>query len=228
MVILWVGGSATLIAGGALLGCLVTSAAVYALAFRGGTHGVRLVLVGVGVSALLESVNAFLITRARLEEAATAQVWMIGSLNGRGWHHVVPLAIAAAVLLPLAFAWARRLGMLTMGDEMASSAGIPVERSRVVLLAAAILLAAAATAAAGPVAFIALAAPQLAVRLTRSPEVSLVASAAMGALLMTGSDLAAQRILADTPLPVGVLTAGVGGAYLCWLLVHEWRRGRAG
>lgn len=228
IVILAVGGSATLIAGGALLGCLVTSAAVYVLAFRGGTHGVRLVLVGVGVSALLESVNAFLITRARLEEAATAQVWMIGSLNGRGWHHVVPLAIAVAVLLPLAFAWARRLGMLTMGDEVASSAGIPVERSRVVLLAAAILLAAAATAAAGPVAFIALAAPQLAVRLTRSPEVSLVASAAMGAFLMTGSDLAAQRILADTPLPVGVLTAGVGGAYLCWLLVHEWRRGRAG
>ena len=226
VVILVVGGSATTTAFGALIGCLVTSAAVYLLAFKGGTHGIRLVLVGVGVSAMLNAVNSYLITRARLEDAATAQVWMIGSLNGRGWQHVVPLGVTIAVLLPAALALGRRLSMLAVGDEMASSQGVPVERTRAALLVVAILLVAMATAATGPVAFIALAAPQLAARLTRSPDVGLVAAAAMGAFLLTGSDWAAQRVLAPTVLPVGMLTAAIGGMYLTWLLAHEWRRGR--
>jgi iron complex transport system permease protein len=226
VMILVVGGSAGMVALGGLAGCLITSLAVYLLAFRGGTHGLRLVLVGVGVSAMLGAANSYLLVRGRLQDAATAQVWMIGSLNGRGWQHVAPLALAMAVLLPLTLAFGRRLSALTMGDAMASSLGVPVERSRAVLLVAAILLVAAATAASGPVAFVALAAPQLALRLTRSPDVGLVAPAAMGAVLMTGSDWAAQRMLAPTVLPVGVLTAAIGGVYLTWLLAHEWRRGR--
>jgi iron complex transport system permease protein len=227
VVILLIGGSAASISLGALAGCLVTSLAVYLLAFRGGTRGIRLVLVGVGVSAMLNAVNSFLITRARLEDAASAQVWLIGSLNGRGWQHVVPLAVTVAALMPVALAFGRRLTMLGMGDEVASSHGVPVERTRTILLLVAILLVAMATASTGPVAFIALAAPQLALRLTGSPDTGLMAAAAMGALLMTASDWAAQRVLAPTSLPVGVLTAAIGGVYLTWLLAHEWRRGRA-
>ena len=85
-----------------------------------------------------------------------------------------------------------------------------------------------ATAAAGPVAFVALAAPQLARRLTRSPGAGLLPAAAMGALLLAAQRLArAARPRADVgTLPVGVVTGAIGGAYLIWLLVREWRRGR--
>jgi iron complex transport system permease protein len=84
-----------------------------------------------------------------------------------------------------------------------------------------------ATSAAGPIPFVALAAPQLARRLTRSPEPGIGTSAAMGAALTAGADwLADGRVLPGTPLPVGVLTAALGGGYLLWLLVKERRAGR--
>jgi iron complex transport system permease protein len=225
--ILLVGGGALQVAAGALLGCLVTSVTVYALAFRPpGVQLVRLVLMGIGIAAMLEAFNSFLIIRARLEEAHAAQLWLVGSLGGRGWEHVWPVAAALAVLLPLAVQHGRRLGMLTLGDETAALHGVPVERTRLVLLGVAVALAAVATAAAGPVAFIALAAPQLAVRLTRSSGPGLLPAAAMGAFLLTASDWVAQRALASTPLPVGVATGAVGGCYLIWLLATEWRRVR--
>ena len=182
--------------------------------------------MGIGVAAMLEAFNSFLIIRARLEAAQAAQLWLIGSLSGRGWEHVWPVAAALAVLLPLAVHHGRRLTMLTLGDETAALHGVPVERSRLVLLGVGVALAAVATAAAGPVAFIALAAPQLAVRLTRSSGPGLLPAAAMGALLLVASDWVAQRALPGTPLPVGVATGAVGGAYLVWLLASEWRRVR--
>ena len=113
------------------------------------------------------------------------------------------MAAALAVLLPLAVHHGRRLTMLTLGDETAALHGVPVERSRLVLLGVGVALAAVATAAAGPVAFIALAAPQLAVRLTRSSGSGLLPAAAMGALLLVASDWVAQRALPGSPLPVG-------------------------
>jgi iron complex transport system permease protein len=95
-----------------------------------------------------------------------------------------------------------------------------------VLALTGVVLAAAATAAAGPVGFVALVAPQLAARLARSPGPGLVPAAAMGAVLVAGSDWVAQRALTDVQLPVGVVTGALGGAYLTWLLAREWHRGR--
>lgn len=198
---------------------------VYALAFRrGGVPMAKLVLTGVGVAAMLEAFNSFLIIRARLEEAAAAQLWLVGSLNGRGWEHVGPVLVATAALVPAALLLGRRLSMLTLGDDVAALSGVRVERSRVLLLVIAVALVAVATAACGPVAFVALAAPQLAARLTRSSGPGLVPAAAMGAFLLIASDWVAQRALPGTPLPVGVVTGALGGAYLVWLLAREWRR----
>ncbi|SDJ17870.1 FecCD family ABC transporter permease [Nonomuraea jiangxiensis] len=217
------GGTATQIAGGALAGCMVTALLVYALAFRRGVQGYRLVLVGIGVNALLVAVNSYLLTRANINDAATAGAWLTGSLSGRGWDHAVPVALALAVLLPMCAAVARPMRMIEMGDDAARSMGIRVEAVRAVAITAGVLLAGVATAAAGPVVFVALAAPQLARRLTRSPGVTLGASALMGAVLLTAADLAAQRLLAPTQLPVGVLTAAIGGTYLALLLRKERR-----
>ncbi|NUP00269.1 MAG: iron chelate uptake ABC transporter family permease subunit [Nonomuraea sp.] len=212
------GGSAMTIAGGALAGCVVTALLVYALAFRRGVQGYRLVLVGIGANTLLLAVNNYLLTRANINDAATAGAWLTGSLGGRGWNHALPVGLALVVLLPVCALIARPMRMIEMGDDAAKAMGVNVEAVRAVAIAAGVLLTGVATAAAGPVVFVALAAPQIARRLTRSPGVTIGASALMGAVLLTASDLVAQRLLAPTQLPVGVVTAAVGGTYLALLL----------
>ncbi|MER5178124.1 iron chelate uptake ABC transporter family permease subunit [Streptomyces sp. NPDC002896] len=219
-------GSALQVAGGSLVGGLVTGLAIYVLAWKRGVHGYRLVLVGIGVSAVVTAVNGYLLTKADLVDAARAIVWMTGSLNGRGWEQVWPLLGLCAVLVPLVLANARPLRMLEMGDDVAYALGVRVERTRMVLMLAAVLLTAAATAAAGPVSFVALTAPQLARRLTRSPGPNLVPAMCMGAALLIVADWASQRAFGADQLPVGVVTGVLGGVYLLWLLVTERKAGR--
>ncbi|MFD9959499.1 FecCD family ABC transporter permease [Amycolatopsis sp. NPDC058986] len=226
LVIVLAHGGMLEIAAGALAGGLLTALVVGLLAARRGVQGFRLILVGIGVSAMLVAANKYLITRASVPDAVSAQAWLVGGLNGRGWEHVVPMLIAVAILLPLAFGYGRRLALLEMGDDSAKGLGVPVERSRIVLIAVSIGLASVATAAAGPITFLALAAPQLAKRLARSARPALGSAALLGALLLVGSDLVTQRVFGEEGLPVGIVTGGIGGLYLIWLLSHEWRRNR--
>ena len=224
LVILVLDGRGPPIAIGAIVGCVATSVAVYLLAFRHGAQAFRLILMGIGVSALLDSLNSFLILRARLSDALLAQVWLIGSVGGRSFTDVALVGIPLAAALPVLLYFSRHLSMLNLGDETAALNGVPVERSRATLALGAVVLAATATAAAGPVAFVALAAPHLAARLTRAPGPGLLPAAAIGAVLMVASDWIAQRVLPSRDVPVGVVTAALGGAYLTWLLAREWRR----
>ncbi|MEX5632982.1 FecCD family ABC transporter permease [Parafrankia sp. FMc2] len=209
---------------GALLGGVATAVAIYLLSFRRGVAGPRLILVGIGMASMLTAVNSYLIARATLGDAITAQTWLLGSLNRRSWDNVRPLAIAMAVLLPVAFYLSRRLSMLAMGTDTARALGVPVERTRLALLGTGAALAACATAAAGPIGFVALAAPQLARHLTRTAGAGLLPAALLGALLVAAGDLAAQRAFAPSQLPVGVATNAVGGLYLVWLLSRQRRR----
>ncbi|MFG2892306.1 FecCD family ABC transporter permease [Streptomyces sp. NPDC048248] len=226
-VIIVLHGSMTQIAIGALLGGLATAGAVYLLMLGRGLQGFRLVVVGIGVSALLLAVNSYLITRATWQEALEAQAWLIGSLSNRGWQHASAIGLAVAVLLPLAVVLARRLSLVEMGDTTAMALGVNVARTRTAMLVISVALAAFATAVTGPIWFIALAAPQLARRLGRSSGPALLPSALMGALLLALSDLVVQRVFAPTLLPVGTATGTIGGLYLIWLLITESRKSRA-
>lgn len=219
-------GSAAEVAVGALVGGLVAGLAVYLLAYKQGIHGYRLVLVGIGASAMLIAVIQYLLTKAQLVEATSAMVWLTGSLAGRDWAQVWPLLATCAVLFPLVLGQSRALRMIEMGDDAAYAVGVRVERTRLLLMVVAILLTTAASAAAGPISFVALAAPQLARRLTRSPGAGLLTGALMGALLVLVSDWASQRAFGADQLPVGVVTGLVGGVYLLWLLVTERKAGR--
>ncbi|GIH94455.1 FecCD family ABC transporter permease [Planobispora siamensis] len=217
------GGSAWQIAGGSLLGCVASAVLVYALAFRNGVQSYRLILVGIGVGAVLVSVDWYLLTRANIHDAASAGTWITGSLSGRGWEHAIPVACALVALLPVCALVSRPLRMMEMGDDAAKAAGIGVEKVRAVAIIVGVLLCGVATAAAGPVIFVALAAPQLARRLSRSPGVTMAASALMGAVLLVTADLAAQRVFAPVQLPVGIMTAALGGTYLVFMLRKERR-----
>ncbi|GHH57234.1 FecCD family ABC transporter permease [Streptomyces candidus] len=219
-------GNSWAVAAGALAGCLLTGVLVYVLAWKRGVHGYRLVLVGIGAAAMLTAVMQYLLTKADLVDATRAVLWITGTLDGRGWEQVLPLAAVCAVLVPLVLGHGRALRMMEMGDDAAYALGVPVERARVVLILCAVLLMGVATSAAGPIAFVALSAPQLARRVTRSPGPNLMPSALMGAALLVVADWAAQQAFGERQLPVGVVTGVVGGCYLLWLLVTERKAGR--
>jgi iron complex transport system permease protein len=226
IVIVLLKGPAYQVAIGAVAGGLITGLAVYLLAWKRGVHGYRLVLVGIGASAVLAAVNSYLLVKADFVDAARAVVWITGSLDGRDWDQVWPLLGACVVLMPILLGQSRALRITEMGDDAAYALGVRVERTRMVAVLAAVLLTASATAAAGPVAFIALTAPQLARRLTRAPGVALLPSALMGAALLVAADWAAQRAFGSGQLPVGAATGVLGGGYLLWLLVTERKAGR--
>ncbi|MBO2450687.1 iron chelate uptake ABC transporter family permease subunit [Actinomadura barringtoniae] len=216
--ILVFGGGAVAITMSSVAGAVLTALVVYLMAYRGGgVHGVRLVLIGVGAAAMLEALNSYLITRAELRQAYEAAFWLTGSLNGRGWSQAIPLAIALAVLVPMAVSLGGRLGMGELGDDTAQALGVPVQRTRALLVVAGVGLVAAATAATGPVPFVALAAPQLARRLTRRPGAQLVPAGLAGAALLVCADLVSLHL--PVAMPVGVVTGVLGGVYLAWLLL---------
>lgn len=218
------GGDPRAVVLGALVGGLGTAVVVYALAWRGGVSGYRLVLVGIGVGATLAAVNALLVVRASLSAAQTAAQWLAGSLNAVLWPQVALLGLAAAVLLPLTWSLARPLAMMAMPDDVCVVAGLDVQRTRRRLLLLAVALMSVATATTGPVAFVALAAPHVARRLGRTAGPALGTAAVVGAALVLVADVVAQRLFAPTQLAVGVVTGSLGGVYLVVLLVTQWRR----
>lgn len=227
LVVVVVGGSSLALAFGAVVGGLAAGLMIYAVVWRRGIHGYRLILVGIAMAAILTGVNGYLMTRAQLMEAARAMLWITGSLDGRDWDNALPLLAAMAVLAPVVLlGCGPALRMIEMGDDAASALGVRVERLRTVLFVSAVLLVAFAAAAAGPVSFVALTAPHLAKRLTKAPGPNLLSSLCMGAALLVSADFAAQRAFPGHLLPVGVVTGAIGGGYLVWLLTVERRAGR--
>lgn len=224
IVIILLGGGFYAIAGGALAGGLLTALLVYALAYRRGVQGFRLIIVGIGVAAMLASLNTWMLLRAKLDVAMAAAVWGAGTLNGLGLDRLVPAALVLAVLIPLALLMGRAMAQLELGDDAAQAMGVSAERTRLGLLVLGVALTATVTATAGPIGFVALSAPQLARRVTGTAGVSMLPSAAMGALLLVSADFVAQRAFAPAQLPVGIVTVSLGGVYFIWLLLREARK----
>ncbi len=203
----------------ALGGGAAVAALLYAVAWRGGMTGHRFVLAGIGVAYVCAAVVSYLLTRAEVQQAQSALLWLAGSLAQTTWPLVGLLAVALAVLVPLVVLTARSLDLLLLGDEQAASLGLRPELVRVAVIGLGTALACAATAAAGPVAFVALVAAPVARRLLRDGGLGLLPSALVGVVLVVGADLVAQFLLpAGLAVPVGVVTGVIGGPYLIWLI----------
>lgn len=207
----------------ALSGGLLTALAGYLLAWRDGVDGYRLVLIGIAIAALGSATTAWLLTRAQIADAAQALAWLTGSLNGRDWHHVVPMAVTLLGCAVVAAPLARTLDALRFDDDTIRALGVRAEAGRAGLVVVAVVLAAVATAAAGPVTFVALVAPQIALRVVRSSAPPLAVAALLGAVLLVACDLVSRTVL-PVELPVGVVTAAVGAPYLLLLLLRRSRR----
>nr|WP_281400993.1 iron chelate uptake ABC transporter family permease subunit [Amycolatopsis umgeniensis] len=223
IVILVVNGSYWQLVGGALLGGMATAVVVYVLAYRRGVQGFRLIVVGIGLAAVLDSLNTWLILEADLKVAMAAAAWGTGALNGVSWNQVLIGGACIAVLLLLAAMLSRPMRQLELGDEAAASQGVRVSTVRLGLIVVGVALTATVTAASGPIAFISLVSPHIARRLARTAGTTLAPAAFVGALLALAADYIAQHV-APTPLPVGIITVMLGGGYLGWLLFIEARR----
>jgi iron complex transport system permease protein len=223
IVIILIDGSYLQVAGGALLGGIATAMLVYIFAWRRGVQGFRLIIVGIGISAMLASLNTWMTLRADLEVAMSAAAWGAGSLNGVSWDQVTIGGAFIAALLVLGGMLSRPMRQMELGDDTAASQGVRVAAARLGLIVVGVALMATVTAASGPIAFIALAAPQIGRRLARTAGITLAPAALVGALLLGAADFVAQHI-PPTPLPVGLITVMIGGGYLGWLLFIEARR----
>jgi iron complex transport system permease protein len=208
------GGAAAPVPLAALAGALAAGTLLYALAWRQGVHGSRLVLVGIGVAAFAQAGVGYVLTNGRIFEVSDAYVWLIGSLNGRGWEHVWPLATALALLVPAVLAATRAIEVLRLGDDVARSLGLRVERARLLALATAVLLTGAAVAAAGPIGFVAFVAPHIARRLGATR----LLAAGCGAVLVLLADLAGRLAFAPTEIPVGIVTSILAAPYFLYLM----------
>ncbi|MBK1785934.1 FecCD family ABC transporter permease [Prauserella cavernicola] len=209
----------------ALAGGIVAGLLLYALSWRRGIDGYRLVLVGIGLSAVSYNVVYWLLTVGDVDDATRATTWLVGNLNGVGWESIGPVALALALLVPATLMCAHTMGGLQFGDDTARGLGIRVDAARATLLLLAAALVAVATAAAGPITFVALATPQIALRLARTPQPPLAGSMVLGALLVVGADLAVRTFAPN--LPVGVLTSVLGAPYLIYLFVRSRKGVRA-
>jgi iron complex transport system permease protein len=217
------GTSYVSISAGAVVGGLLTALVVYLFAYRRGIQGFRLIIVGIAMTALLHGFNTWLLLRAQVEVAMAASIWEAGSISLVDWGQALPAFVTLAVLGVAVLGLSGGMRQLEIGDDAARAHGLRVEPTRLSLLVVGVLLTAVVTATSGPIVFVALAAPQIASRLTRSAGLPLGASALTGALLLLAADLVAQHVL-PTAVPVGIVTVVIGGVYLIALLVRQARR----
>jgi iron complex transport system permease protein len=210
----------------ALLGGTVGAVAMYALAWRGGIEPFRLVLIGVALTWVFQAVVSYGLTRAQINDVARAQRWLVGSVSAATWSSVISLAVVLALGVGVVACIGRGLSLLALGDDLTRGLGVRAGRVGVIALAVAVVVSAVTVAAAGPVAFVALLAPQIALRLARTPQPPPVLSGLLGAVLVSGADLLCRTVLPGG-LAVGVVTAAVGGPFLVYLMIAVSRRASA-
>ncbi|MFC0509207.1 FecCD family ABC transporter permease [Micromonospora costi] len=218
------GAAAALVAPAALVGGLAAAVLLLALGARHGLAAQRFVLAGVAVAFALRALTEVVMLTADPIDGQRAQVWLIGTLAGKGWTETTWIGVTLLVLLPV-LAWAGwALNSTALDDDTARGIGLRPAARRVGLAGTGVLVAAMVTAQVGAVDFVALVAPQVARRLVRAERPPLICAALLGALLLVLADLAGRRLLAPTQLPAGVLTAAIGGPYLMYLLLRGRRR----
>ncbi|MNH82767.1 putative siderophore transport system permease protein YfhA [compost metagenome] len=209
-----------------ILGALVVTGLLYVLSWKRGVDPLRLVLIGIGLSAAIKSISYMFIISGPMQLAERSLTFMTGSIYGVSWDKdVIILLPWVAILLPLTWLQARSVNIQALGDDTASSAGAHVQRQRLILIMLSVALAGAAVAIGGAIAFIGLMAPHMARKLVGSSFGSVLpVSALLGAIILLVSDLVARTVFIPKDVPAGVLTAAIGAPFFMYLLYRNRNR----
>lgn len=209
----------------AFVGALLTVILVTRIAsWRGRLDTASLLLAGVAISYSLASLTSFVMVFKR-EQMAAVVFWTMGGLSAASWQYLAMIGPMFVVGAVLALTLSRRLNLMLLGDERAGHLGLEVARFKLIALAVASLLTASAVAVSGLIGFVGLMVPHV-VRLVLGPDhrVLLPASFLGGAITLVAADLVARTVIAPVEIPVGIVTALLGGPFFIWLLVRGERR----
>ncbi|MDN9008545.1 FecCD family ABC transporter permease [Brevibacillus laterosporus] len=203
----------------AIGGAFATAFINYTFAWRGGVSPYRLVLIGIGISTAMSALTTFLLLSGPAHLASQILGWLTGTIYGTSMKHVIAVLPWIIFFVPLAWLLARRLNVLTLGDEIATGLGNPVQTTRFLLILISVALAGAAVGLAGNISFIGLTAPHIARRLVSSLYGVLIpASALLGAIILVLADLAGRMLFSPADIPAGVFTAIIGAPFFLYLL----------
>ena len=206
------------------LGAFASVALLLIIAGRRALQADALLIIGLSLASLLRAGSELALARQELQHASALYAWSIGNLNGRGYASASALAIALAICVPLLLWHRRQLGLLSLGQDCARSLGVAVTRLRWQALLIGVALAGLAIGVCGPLAFIALAAPQIALRLhqaSASQAAPVFTCGMLGAMLVTLADTLGRSLQSDAELPVGVMCNLLGGPFLLWLVLKS-------
>ncbi|GII00787.1 iron chelate uptake ABC transporter family permease subunit [Planobispora takensis] len=205
------------------LGALVAAVVVFGISGGIGTRGYRFIITGLAVTTLAGALVQSLLAWRGLSAATAVHAWTVGSLTGRGYPVALPVAAGLAVLLPAALALARRLAVLRFDEDVSAGLGVSPRTTRLLILALAVVLAGLGIGIGGPIAFVALAAPVIAARLSGPARLPLIGAPLTGAALVVTADTVGRVVADGAEIPAGVVTSILGGPFLLWTLLSDRR-----
>ncbi|SMQ84049.1 iron complex transport system permease protein [Bacillus sp. OV166] len=203
----------------AFIGATVIGFLVYFLAWKNGVSPIRLVLIGIGISTLMQAITTLTMVMGPIYQASQANIWITGTVYGSNWSNVAILVPWTVVFVIIALAVARTINIQELGDEVATGLGGKVQKQRFFLLMISTALIGGSVAFAGGIGFVGLMAPHMARRLVGSSFGALLpASALIGGILVMIADLIGRTMFSPLEVPAGVFTAGIGAPYFIYLL----------
>ncbi|WP_078432168.1 FecCD family ABC transporter permease [Metabacillus halosaccharovorans] len=216
--------SNTFVSIASIIGGLATVIVIFLL-LKGTSFSIgRLILIGIGIQAMLNAVVSYLLLIGQQQDIPTAMRWLSGSLNGAKMEELYPLMVTVLIFAPIIIAFGKRLDMLELGEQAATSLGVDTNKTRFVLIISSVLIIALATATTGPIAFIAFLSGPIAKRLVGVGFSSIIPAGLVGIILVLASDLVGQFAFVAR-YPVGVITGILGAPYLIYLLIRMNRKG---
>lgn len=206
-------------------GAMITAAIVFTLSWKNGIAPFRMLLIGIGISAFMHAGTTVLMLVGPIHQASQANIWITGSIYGSNWTEVRMIAIWITILFFITLAMTREMNVLELGDDLAKSAGSPVQKNRIIFLLLCAALTGASVSFAGGIGFVGLIAPHIAKRIVGPTFGSMVGlSAIIGAILVVVADWIARVAFAPIEVPAGVWTAVIGAPYFIYLLIKQRSR----
>ena len=203
----------------AFVGAVVIALLVYFLAWKNGVSPIRIVLIGIGISALMQALTTLMMIMGPIYRASQANIWITGTVYGSSWNNVAILVPWTIIFIAIAFFMVKNINILELGDDIATGVGGRIQRHRFVLLLISTALVGGAVAFAGGIGFVGLMAPHMARRLVGSSFGALLpVSALIGGILVMLADLIGRTMFSPLEIPAGVFTAGIGAPYFIYLL----------